>query len=287
VQIAFLGLGQIGGSIARALVAAGHPVRAWTPTGSEPRIAGSDGIHLAVTFRDAIAGADLVVLAAPPLACLELIDRLADERSDEVRGGPGGLTADAVVTDVASTKALIVARARERGLRFVGGHPMAGREKSGYGSSDPSLFVDRPWVLVPPDPGDADAMERVSTIVSACGAHPVLMDADEHDRAVALISHLPLLVSAALVETAARSPDWPAARALAAGGWAGMTRLARGDVRMGSGIFATNAAEVSRQLAALRETLDRWQADLTAGDVDALADGHLAAARAILTDEGR
>ena len=287
MQHAFLGLGQIGGSIARALVATGHSVRAWTPTGSEPRIAGSDGIELAATFQEAIAGADLVVLAAPPLACLELIDRLAGERSDEARGGPGGLTADAVVTDVASTKAMIVTRARERGLRFVGGHPMAGRESSGYRSSDPALFVGRPWVVVPADPADDAALARVATMVTACGAQPVPMDPDEHDRAVALISHLPLLVSAALVETAARSPDWPTAQALAAGGWAGMTRLARGDVRMGSGIFATNGEEVSRQLAALREILDRWQADLTASDVDALAGGHLAAARAILTDEGR
>ena len=280
MQLAFLGLGQIGGSIARALVAAGHTVRAWTPTGSEPRIAGSDGIESAATFRDAVSGVDLVVLAAPPLACLELIDRLADDLPE---GDRGGLT---VVTDVSSTKASIVARARQRRVRFVGGHPMAGRESSGYAFSDPSLFVDRPWVLVPPDPGDTDALERVSMMVSACGAQPVLMDADEHDRAVALISHLPLLVSAALVETAARSADWPAARALAAGGWAGMTRLARGDVRMGSGIFATNAVEVTRQLAALRETLDRWEADLTGSTVAASTGGRLADARAILTEDG-
>jgi arogenate dehydrogenase (NADP+) len=279
VHVAFLGLGQIGGSIARALVADGHTVRAWTPTGSEPRIAGSDGIGWAATFRNAIDGVDLVVLAAPPLACLELIDRLADELPEGDRSGV------AVVTDVASTKASIVARARQRHLRFVGGHPMAGRESSGYGHSDPSLFVDRPWVLVPPDPGDAEALELVSMMVAACGAHPVLMDANEHDRAVALISHLPLLVSAALVETAARSADWPAARALSAGGWAGMTRLARGDVRMGSGIFATNAVEVTRQLAALRETLDRWEADLTGSAVDADTGIRLADAKANLTED--
>jgi prephenate dehydrogenase len=122
-------------------------------------------------------------------------------------------------------------------------------------------------------------------MLSVCGARPVLMDADGHDHAVALISHLPLLVSAALVETAARSADWPAARALAAGGWAGMTRLARGDVRMGSGIFATNAVEVTRQLAALRETLDRWEADLAGGNVESATGDHLAGARAILGEE--
>ncbi len=281
MHVTVLGLGQIGGSIARALVAAGHTVRAWTPTGSETRIAGSDGIKWAATFRDAVSGADLVVLAAPPLACLELIDRLADELPEEDRGG---LT---VVTDVSSTKALIVTRARQRGLRFVGGHPMAGRESTGYGSSDPALFVDRPWVLVPPDPADADALDRVATIVTACRARPIEMAADEHDRAVALISHLPLLVSAALVDTAARSSDWRAAQALAAGGWAGMTRLARGDVRMGSGIFATNASEVAVHLAAFRETLDRWEADLTGSDVEGRTGTRLADAREILAAEDR
>ncbi len=191
------------------------------------------------------------------------------------------------MTDVASTKASIVARARQRGLRFVGGHPMAGRESTGYESSDPALFVDRPWVLVPPDPADADALERVARIVTACGARPIEMAADEHDRAVALISHLPLLVSAAMVETAARSSDWRTARTLAAGGWAGMTRLARGDVRMGSGIFATNAAEVAVHLAALRDTLNRWEADLTGSDVEGRTGTRLADAREILAAEDR
>ena len=287
MRVTVLGLGQIGGSIARALVAAGHPVRAWTPTGAEPRIAAPDGIEPARSFREALAGADLVVLAAPPLACLELIDRLADDRPETVRGERGGLALDAAVTDVASTKALIVTRARQRGLRFVGGHPMAGRESTGYGSSDPALFVDRPWVVVPADPADDVAAERVATMIAACRARPVHMAADEHDRAVALISHLPLLVSAALAETAARSADWPMAQALAANGWAGMTRLARGDVRMGSGIFATNASEVAVNLAALRETLDRWAADLTGSDVEGRTGTRLADAREILAAEDR
>ena len=285
--MAILGLGQIGGSLARALVGAGHAVRAWTPTGAEPRIAAAEGVEPATTFRQAIAEADLVVLAAPPPACLELIDRLADDGPGALRADRGGLAPDAVVTDVASTKVSIVERARQRGLRLVGGHPMAGRESTGYGSSDPDLFVDRPWVLVPPDPADADALERVTTIVIACRARPIEMAANEHDRAVALISHLPLLVSAAMVDTAARSSDWRAARALAAGGWAGMTRLARGDVRMGSGIFATNASEVAVHLAALRETLRRWEADLTGSDVEGRTGTRLADAREILNAEDR
>src|SRR5882757_8124009 len=127
MQLAFLGLGQIGGSIARAASAAGFAtgIAAWTPSGAGPRAAGPEGVVAATTAAAAVDGADLVILAAPPLACLELLDQLA---------GPlaGHLAADAVITDVASTKAAIVERARRHGLRFVGGHPMAGRETAGY-----------------------------------------------------------------------------------------------------------------------------------------------------------
>jgi prephenate dehydrogenase len=280
VHVSFLGLGQIGGSIARAASSAGFATRvtAWTPAGAGPRAATTDGIEASPTAADTIRGADLIVLAAPPLACLGLLDALAGPLAADI-------DPDAVITDVASTKAAIVERARARGLRIVGGHPMAGRETAGYGGADADLFLDRPWVLVPPDPADADALERVSSMVSAVGARPVLMNADEHDRTVALISHLPLLLSSALVETAARSPDWPAVLALAAGGWDGMTRLARGDVRMGSGIFATNAVEVERVLAALRETLAGWEADLRESDVDGRTGARLADARTTLTGQ--
>src|SRR5947199_296246 len=137
------------------------------------------------------------------------------------------------------------------GLRFVGGHPLAGRETTGYGAADPALFRDRPWVVVPPDPPDREGQDRVLTLIEACGGRPVAMSAIDHDRAVAAISHLPLLVSAALVEMASGGSDWDVARTLAAGGWAGMTRLARGDPDMGAGILATNGDEIVARLGAL------------------------------------
>ena len=176
-----LGLGQIGGSVARAATAAGLTVRAWTPDGSGPRAAAADGIEAAVDLVDAVADADLIVLAAPALASLDLIDVLAGLGSGSGAGG-GGLSPDAVVTDVASTKVAIVERARAAGLRFVGGHPLAGRETTGYGASDPGLFRDRPWVIVPPQPPDDAAEGRVAALAMACGARPVRMAAAEHDR---------------------------------------------------------------------------------------------------------
>ena len=258
-----LGLGLVGGSVARAAARAGWQVRAWTPSGQGPRAAARDGIEPAEMLADAVAGAELVILAAPPLACLHLIDTLSAE------AGPS-LGADTVVTDVASTKGTIVARARTAGLRFVGGHPLAGRETTGYAASDPDLFADRPWVIVPPEPGDDVAEARVEALAAACRARPVRMSAAEHDRAVAAISHLPLLLSAALTESIVDGPGWTTGRELAAGGWASMTRLARGDAEMGAGILATNAGEVIARLEALRAVLDRWALELAAVDAAAL-----------------
>jgi prephenate dehydrogenase len=110
------------------------------------------------------------------------------------------------------------------------------------------------------------------------------MPAAEHDRAVAAISHLPLLLSAALTESIVEAPGWTAARELAAGGWASMTRLARGDAEMGAGILATNAGEVAARLETLRAVLDRWAQELAAVDAAALRTG-LERAREAL-DEG-
>ena len=284
MHLAFLGLGQIGGSVARAAADSGFAshVSAWTPGGAGPAAARGDGIAAAPSATEAIRGADVIVLAAPPQACLELLADLA---------GPlrSALAPDAVITDVASTKAAITARARALGLRFVGGHPMAGGEATGYRSADPALFRDRPWVIVPAEPADQAAEDRIVALAASCGARPVRMTAADHDSAVAAISHLPLVVSAALVEAIADEPDWPAAAALAAGGWASMTRLARGDAAMGAGIVATNGAAIGARLRRLQAALDAWLVLIDGdehGAIDARAvEVRLETARRIVADE--
>ena len=269
MRIGVLGFGLIGGSIARALRASddGWSIAAWTPTGRGPWAALAAGTIDAApgTVEGAVDGADLVVLAAPPLACLELLGRLGGPLRDRLADG-------AVVTDVASTKGRVLDVAASSGLRFVGGHPMAGRETSGWEASTAALFVGRPWVIVPADPSDREATERVERLARACGAEPVLMTAADHDAAVAAVSHLPLVVAAALVEAVAGSTDgparvdWPAAAALAASGWQGATRLARGDIEMGTGIVATNAPAIAARLRDLRTVIDAWLAELERPD---------------------
>jgi prephenate dehydrogenase len=152
---------------------------------------------------------------------------------------------------------------------------MAGREAGGYESADSNLFVGRPWVLVPGANATRDDVARVERIANACGAQPVEMDGADHDSAVAAISHLPLVVAAALVEAVTGdrrdsedAADWNVARRLASTGWEGMTRLARGDVDMGVGILATNGPAVAARLRTLREVIDDWLAAIEGSDQD-------------------
>ena len=267
VRVSIVGLGLIGGSIARALHERSKPgqwhVTAWSRSEGPLRQALADGAIdvAAASLEQAILGAELVILAAPPLTCLDLIDQL---------GGPlrGALSEDCTVTDVASAKAQIVARADLGGLAFIGGHPMAGREVSGYGAAFPDLFVDRPWVTVIGRHARLCDGERIGELVEACGAIQVPMDGVAHDNAVAAISHMPLIVSAAIAEAVAGGPgeyeraDWRASESLAATGWAGMTRLARGDPAMGAGIAGTNSAAIAVRLRDVRAAIDEWIAEL-------------------------
>ncbi|HVL54406.1 MAG TPA: prephenate dehydrogenase/arogenate dehydrogenase family protein, partial [Vitreimonas sp.] len=143
MRIALLGFGQIGGSIALALERRrpDWTLAGWSPSGDGPGRAAAEGVleRSAASLADAVGDANIVVLAAPPLASIDLLDQLAAT----------ALPSGAIVTDVCSTKRRIVDRAASLGLPFVGGHPMAGREASGYASADADLFVDRPWVICP------------------------------------------------------------------------------------------------------------------------------------------
>jgi len=294
VRVSIAGFGLIGGSIARALherteLGQWH-VTAWSRNPAPVQKAVADGaVDVAAgTLKEAIRGADILILAAPPLTCLDLIDQL---------GGPlrDSFSEDCTVTDVASAKARIVARADAAKLPFIGGHPMAGRELSGYGAALPDLFVGRPWVTVLGQYARLCDGERIGELIEACGAIQLPMRAGAHDSAVAAISHMPLLVSAAMVEAVAGSPgqpeheDWRAAEALAATGWAGMTRLAKGEPGMGAGIAATNSDAIASRLRDLRSVIDAWLAELERDggpDVDLLL-ARLTSARQRLVEPDR
>jgi prephenate dehydrogenase len=277
VRVAILGFGLIGGSIARALrehePGAWHVI-AWSRSRGAPQRALDEGVVAAVADdpREAAAAAELTLLAASPIANVDLVARVGP-----VVAAAGGLLSD--VTGVQVPMA-IAAGAVPR-LRFVGGHPMSGRETRGYGAASAGLFADRPWAVLPGALATDADVALVLRLARACGALPLEVDPAAHDRAVAAISHLPLLSSVALVEAMTGGPDADLAGRLAAGGWRDTTRLARGDPELGAGMLVLNAAAAADALRAFRAALGAWQSRL-----DAIAAGaDPAAAEAMVASE--
>jgi prephenate dehydrogenase len=240
--IGIAGLGLIGGSIALRTRSTWPGVRLI-------------GVDHDVVLRDAqakqviaetrssvtaLGDADLIILAAPVPAVIDLIDAIASARLP------------AVVTDVGSTKRQIIAAARRSGLtRFIGGHPIAGSEHAGLAAANADLFAGRPWLFVEASPESAD-VRRLERFVAALGGVPAHLDAAAHDRAMAYLSHLPQLLAVTLMSTAADACDDDT---LAASGRAfrEMTRLASSPAELWNGILATNAdfvAEAARALVA-------------------------------------
>jgi prephenate dehydrogenase len=185
------------------------------------------------------------VVAAPPDVTAEVVAR-------ELRDHPG-----AVVTDVASVKSGVLSALVEAGAdlsRYVGGHPMAGRERSGPVAARGDLFRDRPWVLCPTPSTASWASARAEHLVARLGAVPVVMAAGEHDEAMALVSHVPQIAASLVAARLRQAPD-PAV-ALAGQGLRDVTRIAASDPMLWSQILTANAAPVVRQLRDLRTDLD-------------------------------
>jgi prephenate dehydrogenase len=200
-----------------------------------------------------------VLLAAPVRAIEDLLERMWDVAA-----------ADALVTDVGSSKTTIVRRAdtlaRRRRLAFVGSHPMAGSEKSGYGVARADLFQGALVVVTPTETSEPRAVKSVTAFWEHLGARVMALDPETHDRAVAAISHLPHLVACALVDAVVR--EAPDALPIAARGFRDTTRIAAGDPRMWQEIFLANATPLAGVLGAFRRALDELQALIEAGDPD-------------------
>jgi prephenate dehydrogenase len=195
----------------------------------------------------AVAEADLVILATPIRAAPDLFSAIAQY-----------LTPSALITDLCSVKAYLVSCA-ERILpdpgHFVGGHPMTGSERSGVEAARADLYNGCVWPLTPTERTGPEAIARLSWMIGRLGATPLLLNAAEHDAAVALISHLPRIAASGLVLAAAQSASWPVARELAAGGFQGTTRVASGDPAMMLDICDANTAALFTSLDAYIETL--------------------------------
>ncbi len=239
MRVSIIGLGLIGGSLGLALRSAGHEVAGYA---RKPRVAALALERGAVdraakSLTSAVKKADIVIIAAPVLAVKDILSAISSD-----------VPAGAIVTDVSSTKAEVMKWAEEclpDSVNFIGGHPMAGKEVAGIEAADAKLFQGCTYCLVPGANANKKSQKTLEGLVKSIGAKPLYIDAAEHDRLVAGISHLPLLLSTALVADTTGSPLWPSMSKLASSGYRDTSRLASGDPRMSRDICLTNKEPIT------------------------------------------
>jgi prephenate dehydrogenase len=277
-KLVIFGVGLIGGSLARALRERGERGEAagartvigvGRSSASTARalelgvIDGSAALNDDAALRAALSGADIVLLAAPVAQTQPLLERIAPF-----------LDADTIVTDAGSTKSDVVTSARTAlGARigqFVPGHPIAGREASGPDAALPDLYVNRNVVLCPLPENAPEAVERVAAMWRATGACVRAMTPDQHDRVLASVSHLPHVLSFALVEQILNSPDAALKFSFAAGGFRDFTRIAASSPEMWRDVCVANRVALLDELDAYTEVLARLRAAIDAADGAAL-----------------
>jgi prephenate dehydrogenase len=264
-RLTIVGLGLLGGSIAQAarasavageIVAVGRDAERLRGALAEGAI---DGVT--TDLAEGLRGADLCVLCTPVATLRALLPAVW-------RAVPDGC----VVTDVGSTKAAIVAAAhaldRTRAVPFVGSHPMAGSEQSGYAAARPDLFRGALVIVTPTERSDRTPTKRVAEFWEALGGRVMEMDPETHDRAVAAVSHMPHLVADALVAAVLRAD--PRFFDVAGAGFRDTTRIAASSPQVWREIFEDNRAALVETLGVFRRALDELETLVTTGEAGAV-----------------
>ncbi len=268
-RLCIIGVGLIGGSLARVL----------RQTGAVETVVGAGrrrepleralelGVvdHIDTNLPAAVADCDMVVVAVPLGAMAKVFAAIADH-----------LAADAVLTDVGSSKASVVDDVQRVfghvPPRFVPGHPIAGTERSGVEASFPELFVGRKVILTPLAETESDAHERVRAMWAATGADVVDMGVHHHDEVLAATSHLPHVLAYSLVDTLARLDDRAEIFRYAAGGFRDFTRIASSDPTMWHDICLANRDAVHRMIDQYKSDLDRLATAIEQADGSTIMD---------------
>jgi len=233
-QVAVIGCGLVGGSFAAATQRLeGVDDVVIHDVDPDTRAAAAElgvGTRVATTIAEAVSGADLVLLAVPVPVLAEVAGQLA-----------GHLSPTAIVTDVGSVKSRSVVEVEHRlgpDVRFIGGHPMAGSEHSGIRAADATLFQGATWLLTPTVATHPTTFAQLAAHITALGARVLAVAPDEHDRLVAIASHLPQVLASVLMDYANLSDGAPLR--VAAGGFRDVTRVAASDPDLWTGILSDN-----------------------------------------------
>ncbi len=266
-RLAVVGTGLVGTSVALAARRGGASCRGFdADTGTLERAAAMGALAAAGSLAEAVADAELVVVAVPVGAAPEVVREV-------LAAAP-----DTVVTDVASTKRAL---SEIEDARFVPGHPVAGGATGGPARAAADLFDNATWFLTPTSESAPESVELVERFVSSLGARPVRTDADAHDRLLALTSHLPHALANVLmlrVADAAQTDDAPLA--FAGASLREMTRLAGANAAIWSDIFLENADEIAGAISGFRSSLNELETALQAGNRPAVERSIAAAATA-------
>ena len=268
-SVTIVGLGLIGGSLARALRRASlcSSVTGYGRRETALRQAVRDGVidHYSLDVREAVDGADLVVLATP----LSTTENLMRAMSD-------GLKSGCIITDVGSAKGVVVAAARNALADwlpfFVPAHPIAGTEQSGVEASFAELFEDHVVIITPLAETDRDAGEKIAEMWRGVGAEVVELDVEHHDEVLAATSHLPHVLVYTLIDCLARMQDKQEIFDYAAGGFADFTRVASSSPEMWRDICLANSASLLAVLDRFEQHLKRARQAIAAGEGDRLAE---------------
>ena len=261
--VTIIGLGLIGGSIGLAL-RQGKKSK-WEIIGySRRQETVANALSLGAIERgetrleDAVKQAEFIIVATPVLTVKEIFSQIAPH-----------LSSGCIVTDTASTKVQVMKWANDilpPIADFIGGHPMAGRETYGIKAAKADLFRGCTYCLTPSEKASPKSINKVVRMIEKLGATPFFIDAQEHDNLVAGISHLPMLLSAALVSLTTKNPSWPKMSKLAASGYHDLTRLASGNPEVNSHICLSNKEAIVNWIDKFSRELERYRRMVANGD---------------------
>ncbi len=264
MNIGIVGLGLIGGCLGLDLKALGHRLYGIARRDETCALAlARQVVDVASTDIDQLAPCEVVIICTPIATIVPTVAALAKV-----------LTPGSVITDVGSVKAAIVAEATEHWPFFVGGHPMSGKSEAGLAAAESGIFRERPYVITPIDQTQPEAIKALETLAEQLGSHRYHCTPEEHDRAVAWISHLPVMVSANLILAAMSEPDMEVlelAQQLASSGFRDTSRVGGGNSELGLMMAQYNRTEILRSLKHYQQAIATTIEQLEAQEWDAIA----------------
>lgn len=249
-KVAIIGVGLIGGSIARGLKRTlGNAVSicGMSSTPQRSLTARNKGIiDEAITFGD-LKGFEFIILATPISVTTDLLKKI-----------PAFVKRKCLVIDVGSVKQILDKPVQKlpENIHFVGTHPMAGKERGGFENSDPYLFMNKPWIICPVKKNSKEDLDIVRELVRLLGSKEIILSTLNHDQIVSFSSHLPLVVSSLLIKVAKKSPCFNMVQKTASTGFRDITRLASHDAHLKTDILLANKTNIISSLNKVKEEID-------------------------------